>query len=92
MIPDLFPGSEIEILFIPAPGGYSVSSVGSATLANSISVTALTVIGSALAAEMERTGTDMARYEFDNRSQAIAYLRSVRGTVLKATNLVLLND
>jgi predicted regulator of Ras-like GTPase activity (Roadblock/LC7/MglB family) len=92
MIPDLFPGSEIEILFIPALEGRTTSTVVSANVANAISTTALSAIGSALAAEMERTGTNMARYEFDNSSQAIAYQRCVRGTVLKATNLVLLND
>jgi hypothetical protein len=92
MVPDLFPGSAIETLFVPAPGGNVASTVASADLADSISVTALAAIGSALAVEMEDTGNDMVRYEFDNGSQAIAYLRDVRDTILKATNLVLLND
>lgn len=94
MVPDLFPGSRLETIFIPAASGDDVSPTGSAKLLDEARVTvpALSAIGSALTAELERTGNDMVRYEFDDGSEAIAYLPDVRGTVLQATGLVLLND
>jgi len=99
MVPDLFPGSRLETIVIPAPaasGSHTASQTGSAKLLNSaagarITVPALSAIGSALMAEMERTGQDMARCELDGGSEAIAYLPDVRGAVLRATGLVLLN-
>ena len=94
MVPDLFPGSQLETIFIPAASGDAVSPTGSTNLLNEARVTvpALSAIGSALSAELERTGNDMVRYEFDDGAEAIAYLPDVRGTVLQATGLVLLND
>lgn len=94
MVPDLFPGSQLETIFIPAASGDGVSPIGSTKLLNEARVTvpALSAIGAALSAELERTGNDMVRYEFDDGAEAIAYLPEVRGTVLQATGLVLLND
>lgn len=94
MVPDLFPGSQLETIFIPAASGDAVSPTGSTNLLNEARVTvpALSAIGSALSTELERTGNDMVRYEFDDGAEAIAYLPDVRGTVLQATGLVLLND
>ena len=94
MVPDLFPGSHLETIFIPSISTDGLSPTGSASLLGEARVTvpALSAIGAALAAEMDRTGNDMVRYEFDDGSEAIAYLPDVRGTVLQATGLVLLND
>jgi len=94
MVPDLFPGSPLETIFIPATSGDGLSPTGSTKLLNETLVTipALSAIGSALTAELERTGSDMVRYEFDDGAEAIAYRPEVQGTVLQATGLVLLND
>jgi hypothetical protein len=92
MVPDLFPGNELEMLFIPAQAGpQATPSPSSSLLSPKATTAALGVIGAALCSEFDRTGQDMARYEFGDGAIAIVYLPKVRSTVLQATGLVLLH-
>lgn len=101
MIPDLFPETTLEALYIPANdvgeeihvetmanGGQRFTAVDSALR---VTTPALKSIGKALVAQLELSGNDMVIYEFGDGAQAIAYLPDVRSTVLQATGLVLLN-
>lgn len=92
MVPDLLPG--LETIFIPSNSGDHLSTGAVTGLRDDTRITtnALTAIGTALTSELESAGNDLVRYEFDDGSEAIAYLPSARSTVLKATGLVLLND
>lgn len=95
MVPDLFPGSALEVVVIPAlaKDGTSMTEA-SAIVASDARVTAsaLAVIGHALASQFQAVGSDMARYAVEGSWEAIAYLPAVRSTVLQATGLVLLHD
>lgn len=93
MIPDLFPGSTLETIYIPADSSDKVAAGDAGEFVGESSVTApaLTAIGAALSAELESTGNDMVLCNLDEGAQAIAYFPEVRNTVLQATGLVLLN-
>lgn len=94
MIPDLFPGSALETIYIPPDGGDNVSVGGGSQFlgASRITIPALSAIGVALVSELESTGNDMVLCDLDQGGQAIAYMPEVRNTVLQSTGLVLLNN
>lgn len=93
MIPDLFPGSALETIYIPADSSDKATSGEAAGFVGESLVTApaLTAIGAALLAELESTGNDMVLCNLDEGAQAIAYRPEVRNTVLQSTGLVLIN-
>lgn len=93
MIPDLFPGSRLEVIYTP-PASNNNLSPGSIAISSDHRITtdALSAIGAALTNELENAGNDMVLYELDGGAQAIAYFPEARDTVLQATGLVLLNN
>lgn len=94
MLPDLFPGSRLETIYIPASDsdGLTTSSVHALSGGARIATSALSAIGAALTTELTGSSNDMARYEFDNGAQVFAYFPEARDAVLQATGLVILND
>lgn len=85
-IPDLLPGSGLEVLHIPADRPH----LGQlATLSGEIDKTALSDIGRALRAEFVVGGTDMMRLESDDGSELIVYAKEVRAIVLAAAGVQL---
>jgi hypothetical protein len=95
MVPDLFPGSKLEVLYIPSDNKNAAvaQQTGNAALAGTpITTAALRVIGRALEAKLSSCENDMVVYEFDDGAKVIAYLPEVRNTVLQAVGLTLLND
>jgi hypothetical protein len=94
MIPDLFPSSRLETIYIPPENCDILSPSDSNKFVGDsrVTVPALSAIGAALIAEFDRVGKDMVLYEFPEGSQAIAYLPEMRDVVLQATGLVLLNN
>lgn len=86
-IPDLLPGSGLEVLHIPADR----PRVGQlAKLSGEIDQTALGDIGRALRAEFVVGETDMMRLESGDGSELIVYAIEVRAIVLAATNIQLI--
>lgn len=85
-IPDLLPGSGLEVLHIPAaqPGMCQLAS-----LTGEIDQAALRDIGRALRAEFIASGTDMLRLESDDGAELIVYAIEVRAIVMAATNIQL---
>jgi len=96
MVPDLFPGIALETVYVPKSNtrdDVKTSSSGEFNTGTSrVTAPALSAIGAAIVAQLERTGEDMVLYEFDDGARAIAYLPQVRDTVLTATGLVLLSE
>ena len=87
-IPDLLPGSGLEVLHIPA----AKSRAGQlASLTGEIDQAALRDIGRALRAEFVASGTDMLRLESDDGEELIVYAIEVRAIVMAATNIQLIN-
>ena len=85
-IPDLLPGSGLEVLHIPA----AKSRAGQlASLTGEIDQAALRDIGRALRAEFVASGTDMLRLESDDGEELIVYALEVRAIVMAATNIQL---
>ena len=85
-IPDLLPGSGLEVLHIPA----AKSRAGQlASLTGEIDQAALRDIGRALRAEFVASGTDMLRLESDDGEELIVYAIEVRAIVMAATNIQL---
>lgn len=85
-IPDLLPGSGLEVLHIPA----SQSGMGQlASLTGEIDQAALRDIGRALRAEFVASGADMLRLESDDGSELVVYAIEVRAIVMAATNIQL---
>ena len=94
MMPNLFPGCELEILYIPADTLCTVTSKASAEDFNKggrrITPAALSAIGYALVGQLAAAGNDMVEYKSDDGMQVIAFLPHVRRTVLQALGLSLL--
>ena len=87
-IPDLLPGSGLEVLHIPA----SQSGMGQlASLTGEIDQAALRDIGRALRAEFVASHTDMLRLESDDGAELIVYAIEVRAIVMAATNIQLID-
>ena len=85
-IPDLLPGSGLEVLHIPA----AQSRAGQlASLTGEIDQAALRDIGRALRAEFVASGADMLRLESDDGAELIVYAIEVRAIVMAATNIQL---
>ena len=85
-IPDLLPGSGLEVLHIPA----SQSGMGQlASLTGEIDQAALLAIGRALRAEFVASGADMLRLEADDGAELIVYAIEVRAIVMAATGVQL---
>ena len=86
-IPDLLPGSGLEVLHIPA----AQSRAGElASLSGEIDQAALRVIGRALRAEFVASGADMLRLEADDGAELIVYAIEVRAIVMAATGVQLI--
>ena len=87
-IPDLLPGSGLEVLHIPAaqPGMCQLAS-----LTGEIDQAALRDIGRALRAEFIASGADMLRLESNDGAELIVYAIEVRAIVMAATNIQLIN-
>ena len=92
MVPDLFPGSALEAIYIPKFGPTRVSpGVEPALLtANIVTPAALSAIGNALATHLQVSDNDMVHYQFDDGPQAVIYFPAERSTVLQALGLTLL--
>ena len=87
-IPDLLPGSGLEVLHIPA----ARSGMGQmASLTGEIDQAALRDIGRALRAEFIASGADMLRLESNDGAELIVYAIEVRAIVMAATNIQLIN-
>lgn len=85
-IPDLLPGSGLEVLHIPA----AQSGAGQlASLTGEIDQAALRAIGRALRAEFVASGADMLRLEADDGAELIVYAIEVRAIVMAATGVQL---
>ena len=85
-IPDLLPGSGLEVLHIPA----SRSGMGQlASLTGEIDQAALRDIGRALRTEFVASGADMLRLEADDGAELIVYAIEVRAIVMAATGVQL---
>ena len=83
-IPDLLPGSGLEVLHIPADRPH----LGQlASLSGEIDKTALSDIGGALRAEFVEGETDMMRLQSDDGSELIVYAKEVRAIVLAAAGV-----
>ena len=85
-IPDLLPGSGLEVLHIPA----SRSGMGQvASLTGEIDQAALRDIGRAPRTEFVASGADMLRLEADDGAELIVYAIEVRAIVMAATGVQL---
>ncbi|CFK96871.1 Uncharacterised protein [Burkholderia pseudomallei] len=85
-IPDLLPGSGLEVLHIPAAQSGAGQLV---SLTGEIDQAALRDIGRALRAEFVASGTDMLRLESDDGAELIVYAIEVRAIVMAATGVQL---
>ncbi len=92
LVPDLFPGVSLETLYVHNSSSHSSDGWVSDTMMQpgSVSPMALTAIGTAIAKELQDTGTDMVHYPLDGGSEVIVYTPDVRSTVLHATGTTLL--
>ncbi len=85
-IPDLLPGSGLEVLHISAAQSGAGQLV---SLTGEIDQAALRDIGRALRAEFVASGTDMLRLESDDGAELIVYAIEVRAIVMAATGVQL---
>ena len=94
LIPDLFPGVSLETLYVHDVGKHSSDAGVSDTMTRpgSVSPLALTAIGTAIAKELQDTGTDMVHYPLDGEAEVIVFIPDVRSTVLHATGTTLLTS
>lgn len=94
MLTNLFPGCELEILYIPADteeqDREQVTSRHFEQGEKRVAPEALSAIGYALVGQLKAAGNDMAEYKNDEGAQIIALLPQVRDTVLQALGLSLL--
>lgn len=89
LIPDLFPGVPLEMLFVHDTCNTNRSKSETAVLGE-ISPLALTAIGSAIMTELQSTNTDMVQYPLGGEAEVIVFLPASRSTVLHATGTTLL--
>lgn len=92
MMPSLFPGSELEILYIPADTEEreQITSRHFVQGEKRVVPEALSAIGYALVGQLKAAGNDMAEYKDDEGAQIIAFFPQVRDTVLQALGMSLL--
>lgn len=91
MVPDLFPGSTLEAIYLPKLGLTRATRQADTVLTGHVvTPAALAAIGNALTTYLHQSGNDMAHYEFDDGAQAVVYLPSERRTILQALGLTLL--
>lgn len=97
LIPDLFPGVALEVLYIHYAIDRSIDMGINDTLSalreeGQLAPVALTAIGTAIAKEMQTSATDTVRYPVNDESLVIVFLPEVRSVVLQATGTTLLPD
>lgn len=97
LIPDLFPGVALEVLYIHNDVDRSIDVGINDTLSSlreegQLAPSALTAIGTAIAKEMQASRTDTVRYPVNDESLVIVFLPEVRSVVLQATGTTLLPD
>lgn len=94
LIPDLFPGINLSVLYIhnvDGPTSKGVLSNSATTLVPGLSVRALSAIGHAFSNELQKTGCDMFSWEYDG-AEIIVYAPHVQSLVLQATGTTLLTQ
>lgn len=97
LIPDLFPGVALEVLYLHDSNHPSIDHDIEESLAvlrseGVLTASALTLIGSAIEHEMKKTGTDTVRYLVRDKSMVIVFVPAVRSVVLQATGTTILTD
>jgi len=94
MVPDLFPDSDLEVLYVPADefgvsGASSARAFSSPAHVGAVTLRALRAIGKVLDGELVRTGLDLVACELDDGAKAFAYRPAARDAVLKASGVAL---
>ena len=91
LIPDLWPVSRLEMLYVPPEGTPAVPAI-TASFSGEVSRAVLRAIGRAVRAEFDNTGTDMLRLELDNGAALFLHSPEVRDTVTEAAGVILLSE
>lgn len=92
LVPDLFPDSGIELLYVPPAGSEGVRRSAATLAREDVPPAALRAIGKALHSQMVATGADVANYKFEDGGEAVAYFPPVRDIVMRACGVLLLNE
>jgi hypothetical protein len=90
LIPDLWPESDLEMLFIPPVDGPE----GPATRASytgRLNRDVMRVIGRAIRAEFQASGTDMMKLQLDSGAEVYVHIPEVRQILCVATGVTLLD-
>lgn len=90
LIPDLFHGVSLETLYVRDVDKHSSDAVVSDTMTRPGFVSPLTL--TAIAKELQDTGTEMIHYPLDGEAEKIVFIPDVRSTVLHATGTTLLTS
>lgn len=94
LIPDLFPGVTLEVLYVHNRTEHStdIKINDTAIRALSLTVSALKAIGMAIEKEMRDSNNEIVHYPLSDESEIVVFLPEVRSVVLQATGTTLLPD
>ena len=92
LIPDLWPESRLELLYVPPENAATgPASFAATSLPGAVSRPVLRAIGRAVRAEFDATGSDMMHLELDSGAALFLHAPEARETVAAAAGVALLS-